>query len=247
MSHTRILYQFPISHYCEKSRWQMDHKGLSYVTRNLLPGTHRLQTRWMANVDTLPVLRDGKRAVGDSTKIAYYLEKYYPQKPLIPTAGEARQKVIELEQQFDRYGVYVRRWIYGLMLGRSDVLNVMFDPYHLPAWIKRLMVPMMERGLVQLYGIRPDRVEAARVKVMEGLALIEECIKGDPDRYLVGDQLTLADITAASLYAPLLVPPGTPWATLGEAPLPADVRAALQPVHDSVAGRWVMRRYQQDR
>ena len=71
MSQTRILYQFPISHYCEKSRWQLDHKGLPYVTRNLLPGPHRLRTPLMANIDTLPVLRDGKRTVGDSTRIAY--------------------------------------------------------------------------------------------------------------------------------------------------------------------------------
>ena len=70
----RILYQFPISHYCEKSRWQLDYKGLAYRTRNLLPGPHRLRTQWMARINTLPVLRDGQRVVGDSTKIAYYLE-----------------------------------------------------------------------------------------------------------------------------------------------------------------------------
>ncbi|MFN3712697.1 MAG: glutathione S-transferase family protein [Alcanivoracaceae bacterium] len=247
MSQTRILYQFPISHYCEKSRWQMDHKGLPYVARNLLPGPHRIRTRLMANIDTLPVLRDSKRVVGDSTKIAYYLEKYYPDKPLIPATGDARQRVIELEQQFDRYGIYVRRWMYGLVLGQAAVMDAMFDPYHLPAIIKRLLVPVTERGVAKLYGIRPDRVEAARVKVMEGLAQIDDCIKGNPDRYLVGDSLTLADIAAAALYAPLLAPPGTPWDMMPFEQQPDAVRAALQPIRDSAAGQWVLRRYQQDR
>ena len=80
----RILYQFPVSHYCEKTRWQLDYKGLDYRPRNLLPGPHRLRTQWLARINTLPILRDGDRTVGDSTKIAYYLEKYYPTRPLVP-------------------------------------------------------------------------------------------------------------------------------------------------------------------
>ncbi len=60
----RILYQFPISHYCEKTRWQLEHKGLDYRTRNLLPGPHRLRTQWLARINTLPILRDGDRTVG---------------------------------------------------------------------------------------------------------------------------------------------------------------------------------------
>lgn len=247
MSEDRILYQFPVSHYCEKNRWQMDYKRLPYETKNLLPGPHRLRTRMLANINTLPILRDGKRVVGDSTKIAYYLEKYYPGRPLIPAMGEARQQVIELEQQFDRYGVAVRRWVYGLLLGQPQVMDAMLDPYGLPKWFKRLLVPITERGVAQLYGIRPEKMAAAAEKVHEGLALIDKCIKGDPDRYLVGNQLTLADIAAASIYAPLLAPAGTPWDGLALAQQSQEVRDALEPIHASAAGQWVLRRYQRDR
>ena len=86
----RVLYQFPISHYCEKTRWQLTCKGLAFTASNLLPGPHRLRSQWMARINTLPILRDGERVVGDSTKIAYYLEKYYPSLPLLPTEAEAR-------------------------------------------------------------------------------------------------------------------------------------------------------------
>ena len=34
------LYQFCISHYCEKARWALDYKGINYQTVNLLPGQH---------------------------------------------------------------------------------------------------------------------------------------------------------------------------------------------------------------
>ncbi len=32
----RVLYQFPLSHYCEKARWLLDHKELDYVAHNLI-------------------------------------------------------------------------------------------------------------------------------------------------------------------------------------------------------------------
>jgi hypothetical protein len=37
---TRILHQFPISHYCEKTRWNLDAKQLEYRVKNQLPGPH---------------------------------------------------------------------------------------------------------------------------------------------------------------------------------------------------------------
>ena len=37
----RILYQFPLSHFCEKARWMLDYKELEYVAQNLMPGAHR--------------------------------------------------------------------------------------------------------------------------------------------------------------------------------------------------------------
>ena len=32
-----VLYQFPISHYCEKVRWALAYKSISYQKINLLP------------------------------------------------------------------------------------------------------------------------------------------------------------------------------------------------------------------
>lgn len=247
MAENRVLYQFPISHYCEKARWMLDRKGLVYRERNLLPGSHRLFTRARSGVNTLPVLRDGKRLVGDSTRIAYYLEKYYPDIPLLPDAPDARQQVIELEQQFDRYGTHVRRWLYGQLLGRSNVMKVFYGPYRLPALVQRVLEPVTEKGVARLYRISPESVAHSWQRLQEGLSLIESRIKGDPDARLVGQQLTLADIAAASLYAPLLIPQGTPWDAMSEEKMPALLREQIAALRARPAGQWVMRRYEKDR
>ncbi|MCK0154952.1 glutathione S-transferase family protein [Alcanivorax sp. S6407] len=243
----RILYQFPISHYCEKTRWQLDHKGLDYQIRNLLPGPHRLRTRLMARIDTLPILRDDRRTVGDSTKIAYYLEKYYPQRSLLPAAPDQRARVIELEQQFDRLGVDVRRWLYGQIIDRPEVMQAMLNPYGLPGVVQSVLTPLTREGVRRLYRIEPKAVMRSEQRLEEGLQLLEQILAKGKGDYLVGDQLTLADVAAASLLAPLLSPAGTPWDIIDENSHPPALQVQLQKLRERPAGQWVMARYAGDR
>ena len=72
----RVLYQFPLSHYCEKARWLLDFKDLEYSVKNLFPATHRLLTLWKANSTTVPLVKDGKEWIGDSTELAFYLDAF---------------------------------------------------------------------------------------------------------------------------------------------------------------------------
>lgn len=243
----RILYQFPISHYCEKTRWQLDYKGLEYRPRNLLPGPHRLRTQWLARINTLPILRDGDRTVGDSTKIAYYLEKYYPERPLVPVDADSRGPVIELEQQFDRIAVHVRRWLYGQILDRPETMAAMLDPYGLPGPVKRSLLPLIREGVRRLYVIKPKAVVYSERRVEEGLALVEESLRRGAGDYLVADRLTLADISAAALMAPLVGPPGTPWDLFDGVDLPPSLQKKLDDMRARPAGQWILERYRSDR
>lgn len=240
----RILYQFPISHYCEKTRWQLDYKELAYTTRNLIPGPHRLRAQWLARINTLPILRDHKRTVGDSTKIAYYLEKYYPERPLLPENSDQRARVIELEQQFDRIGVHVRRWLFGQVIDRPELLEAMLAPYELPESAARVMAPVLREGLRRFYGLQPKAVMRSEQRLQEGLAQLEEQLAKGKGDYLVGDRFSLADITAASLLGPLLGPAGSPWDIFDDSKLSPALQAQLQALRERPAGQWVLARYQ---
>ena len=88
----RVLYQFPLSHYCEKARWLLDHKELDYVAHNLIPGFHRAFTYFKSGQYLLPMLKDGKRWIADSTQIALYLDATYPEHTLLRRDEQLRDQ-----------------------------------------------------------------------------------------------------------------------------------------------------------
>lgn len=246
----RTLYQFPISHYCEKARWILDAKGLPYTVKNLMPGLHRrVTTRLVKGRGSVPVLVDGAVALGDSTEIALHLERTHPSPALLPAPGPERDRALELENFFDEVGVHVRRWSYGHILDSgADLGHLMFREYGAPQrWLGRLMVPLIKPILRRQYRIFPPQVEESRVKVLEGLDRLERELGGDPSRYLVGSSLTIADITAASLLASLVLAEGSPYAPGPKFLMPKAIGQMAEEVRARPAGQWLLRRYQQDR
>jgi len=247
----RVLYQFPISHYCEKTRWNLDAKGLSYVIENLVPGWHALTTRRIAHIGTVPVLIDRGTVIGDSAAIAAHLERTYPERPLLPADAAARARALELEAYFGkRAGKAVRQWMYGHLGERPGAMaEVALEAY--PPGVRRigkLAAPLLERAMRRLYRLDPEGVARARVTLLEVLDRVETETGRDPARYLVGDALSIADIAAAALLGPLVAPPGSPWAvTAGADRVPAAITAFRAELAGRPAWAWVLGRYAHDR
>jgi glutathione S-transferase len=246
------LYQFPISHYCEKTRWNLDAKGLSYRIENLLPGPHRQVTKRLTKGQrgTVPVLVDGGTVVSDSTDIALHLEQAHPSTPaLIPASGPERERVLELEAYFDEAGKHVRRWVYStLFTSGADVKPLMFGAFPLPLRLfGHALFPLIKWGIRRQYTLTPPKVEESRVKILEGLDRLEREIQGDPSRYLVGASLSIADITAASLFSPLVAAEGSPYAVQPGEVVPPEIAGFRAAVLARPAGQWLLRRYQEDR
>ncbi len=249
----RKLYQFPISHYCEKTRWNLDAKGLSYDIENLMPGAHRMVTKRLTKGGrgTVPVLVDRGVVVADSTEIALHLERTYPSTPaLVPVTGSERERVLELEAYFDETaGKHVRRWAYAhLFAGNADIAPLMFGGFPTPLrLLGRALLPVIKQVIRRQYQLTPPKVEESRVKLLEGLERLEREIQGDPSRYLVGSSLSIADLAAASLYGPLLAPEGSPYALRPGEVVPPAIAELRATVLARPAGQWVLRRYQEDR
>ncbi len=243
----RVLYQFPISHYCEKTRWNLDAKGLPYHVENLVPGFHMLTTRRLGGLGTVPVLLDGGTIVGDSAAIAAHLERAYPARPLLPASEPLRARALELEAYFGKHaGRAVRQWMYAQMAPqRGAIAQVVLGGY--PRAVRlggRVVAPLLEAAMRRTYRLNAEGIVRSRRTLGEVFDRLEGEIAGDPARYLAGDALSIADIAAASLLGPLVAPPGSPWRDVG--PSPAAIDALRAELGGRPAWAWVTARYARD-
>lgn len=241
------LHQFPLSHYCEKIRWVLDYKGLRYDLNNQFPGAHALVNRRLVGRTTVPLLVDGHHAIGESSAIALYLDDQFPDRRLIPVSGEERNRVLALEGFFDQQaGPAVRRYVYGFVLRRPSLFSkVFFTGYgRMLQALGHVTSSFIAKQIAKMYKVGGDSASESLALIDASFARLEELIEDDPDAYLVGSQLTLADITAATLLGPLIAPSGSPWTMEIDVP---EVLALREKLRARPGGRWVLARYERDR
>ncbi|AXI02337.1 glutathione S-transferase family protein [Aquirhabdus parva] len=211
----RTLYQFPLSHYCEKARWLLDYKELDYVARNMIPGPHRLSTRWHASSDTLPMLHDDNVWIADSSEIALYLDGVYAEKPLISSDPKERTSTIKLDKKATELGYHVRRWMFLYLLEEPHTIDIVIGEKGLMRTFRPISAFMLKQGMRQLYKINPEKAEQSKQKLSQLINEIEAALLANgadgKQGYLVGKTFSLADIAVCAMAAPIFGPVGTPW------------------------------------
>lgn len=241
-----VLWQFRASHYNEKARWALDWKGVPHVRRSLLPGWHMpraLALTWQTQVPVLVL--DGGEVVADSTRIIARLEAMRPDPPLYPADETDRRRALELEDYFDeRLGPHIRRAFFFESLDHTDYMVSLFASGE-PALTQSLYRAFFPVGRVLMrtaMGIDAARAERSRQKMAEALDRLEAEI--GPSGYLVGDRFTVADLTAAALLAPLLMPREFPYPF----PKPPEAVARLRAAYASrPAFAWAADMYRRHR
>jgi glutathione S-transferase len=221
------LYQFPISHYCEKIRWALAYKGLNYRTRNLLPGLHVRQTRRLSDNPMVPILVHDVRVLQNSRDIISYLDETFPDHPLTPGDPEQRRQALEWEDYLDReIGIHLRRYCYSVLLEHPSVLIPFFThrgPWYGPLLL-RLGFPVLRQRMRRFLNIKEATAATSRKRLLRAVHRIGKHLQGRG--YLVGEGFTRADLTAAALLGPLAMPTqyGLPW----PASMPAEIDRLAQ-------------------
>ncbi len=251
MSESRpTLWHISVSHYSEKVRWAFDHKEVPHSRRAVtIPGTHIpasiLLTRGASH--TFPVLElDGQR-IGDSTEIIAALEEHFPGRPLYPADPEDRRRALELEDFFDEeLGPHIRLLAFH-ELGR--------DRERFEAVIERTTPGPLTRiggGAVAYartytglrFGVRDEQAaELAREKIVAGLDRLEAELGSS--EYLVGGSFGVADLSAASLFYPLVLPTEGPLS--GDEPPPKGLERFREPLKERSGYRWIEEMFRQHR
>lgn len=206
---SRVLYQFPISHYCEKIRWAMDYKGLDYSLKNLFPGLHLRTTKKMAPKTYVPILLDHGEQVQNSHVILNYLDDKYPEKSLTPTDPEQLGEALAWEKYCDvEIGVHVRRFGYHYLLDEPKTVIPFFTqggPWWGPLFFK-LFFSKLEPIMRKVMSIDEVGANKSKERIQQAIDKLDAAYADK--EFLVGDQFSRADLAAAALLAPLIMPQG---------------------------------------
>jgi glutathione S-transferase len=209
------LIHVPVSHYSEKARWALDLKRVPHIRRWPPGGLHPLVSfiATRGQHDTVPVLTLDGEAIGDSTAIIRRLEERYPEPSLYPEGEADLRRALELEDFFDEeLGPYIRRWGYHHMTQDPELLTELTA--HQMQFLPEAAVAAAKPGLRLFLNLRfstegGERARSAEEKVVAALDRLEAELDGR--EYLVGGRFTVADLTAAALLYPLVIPPQIAW------------------------------------
>ncbi|CAM2064485.1 Glutathione S-transferase family protein [Sulfidibacter corallicola] len=205
---TVVLYQFMVSHYCERSRWTLDFKQVPYHLVNWIPGPHIKQARGLGfNRSQVPILDyQGQRMQG-SDVVARFLEERHPERPLWLDSEAGRAEINTWQKRIDEeIGVPLRALIYGdLMKHRNTVIDLWCQEKGLGSrMLCHLLYGTLKKKLVYYCRLAPEFRADHVEKLARGLDELDEAY--GERAFLVGDRFTFADLSAAALAAPLIMP-----------------------------------------
>jgi len=233
-----VLHQFQFSHYNEKARWALDFKGVGHVRHSLLPGPHMVPIMRLSGQKSVPVLCFGTEVVAGSDRIIDELEKRFPEPPLYPAAEEQRQQAVETARWFDdEVGPHIRRAYFFDVLPGSTWAAECFTIGRgsLTKAIYRTVFPGIRA--VMMRDMKIDAPGAALGIDRTKEAFDRVANESAPTGYLVGDRFSVADLTAASLLSPAVMPPQFSYAV--PEPRPAGLQRWLARWIDHPGAEWV--------
>ena len=245
---TVVLWHIEISHYNEKARWALDYKRIPHERRVPMPGLHGFRAMVLTRgaQRRLPVVKlNGGRPIGDSTAIIAALEEYAPEPALYPADPGERARALELEDFFDeQLAPALRRFVWHHTLPDTDatVASLFTTPSPVRERLLRATAPMVRPVVRRDYDVTDETAARARDQVVAAMDRVEAELGSSG--YLAGDSFTVADLTAASLFTPVLAPPERPYVPRALAPTVMELREEL---NARPGGEWVTEMYARHR
>jgi glutathione S-transferase len=241
------LYTFAMSHYSEKIRWMLDHVGLPYRERCMTPAFHMLPALWMGKrgQTTLPILRTPDTAIQDSPRIIDWLSRHHGPLDVLPTVHA--KAIREVEQRFDGIGKDVARLLYAKSFGVADAHIVkLWTDFASPfeAMVIRRGYGFIRWAFRRKLSITEKRAVIAKQRIDEVVAWLDAQLS-DGRTYLVGGAFSVADLTAASLLAPIACPRQHP--VYGDLAFQRSMQGATQPWQKHRVMAWVREIYDRHR
>lgn len=207
-----VLHQFRFSHYNEKVRWALDHKRVAHRRRSYLPGMHVLPMLRLTGQKQVPVWCEDGRAIAGSAAIIADLERRHPQPALLPVDPDERARAVEIQRCFDDdVGGPLRAAAFHEWLADGGYMTALFAGHAgaLTRGTYRATFPLLRAVMRADMQLTPERAAEGLARAAEAFDFV--AAHAGPRGYLVGDRFTLADLAAAAILAPAVLPPEFPY------------------------------------
>jgi cytochrome P450 len=242
--HPYRMICYGVSPWTEIARWVMDRRGVEYAEESHVPMLHVFFVR---NSDLLPGLVVPEKFLPNALEILNYWDAHSPASEKL-LAGSVSDMSALIDRFYNTTGIAARRWAYFYALTDRKVTLKCWQQ-GAPAWervVSSVLFPVMRWIMRKGLHLTPMAPTESMTEIDACFRMIEQRLS-DGRRYLMGDTLTAVDIIFAALMGPAILPDGYggPLPTLDEAP-PA-MREGVLRLRDTVAGRFVLRLYGEDR
>jgi glutathione S-transferase len=246
-----VLWQLEISHFSEKVRWALDFKQVDHVRRSPFPGMHIAIALWLTGGEakTFPILQIDGRTIADSTGAIAALEEYEPEPALYPADPAERERALALEDYFDeQLGPHSRLLPFYELLSDPDLFaELAANSVPGPLAKAPALVGGYARGYTRIrWGAGNDEAAvSARAGIVAALDRLEAELAANGGDYLVGESFSVADLTAAALFYPIVGPEGGPIPP--EQPMPAGFEQFREGLSARPGFAWVEETYRRHR
>jgi glutathione S-transferase len=243
------LITLSISPFNELARWSLAHAGVSYREEPQGLVIHTIASRRVGGNGTTPVLVADDEVVPESAEIAEFADRRAAFGRRLFPEGADGQEVRELVRRFgEELGPASRRVIWRHLIHDIDFACRYWQQGLSPRqarWQPRMMKlarPMAKRAMkldAQELEAAPGIVRSYFEEVAERLA--------DGGR-IVGDSITAADISFASMASPAILPDqGYPVRLPQPEDFPEDVARTIRELRALPAGQYALRLYREER
>ena len=192
------LYQIEVSPYCDKIRRVLNYKKQAYEIDEI----SAFSIKKVASIGKVPALLHDEILIQDSTQIFYHLEERFPEPELIPKDPKLRALCHFFEDWADESLYYYDLAIHFSLRENEARINDIAE--HEKGWRKiffQKMGPTFARKQVNAQGVGLKPREMLLEDIERHITCVSDYL-GDGSDWLVGDNITLADIAVfVQMYA----------------------------------------------
>tara|TARA_Y100001970_G_scaffold86453_1_gene109031 strand:- start:5013 stop:5744 length:732 start_codon:yes stop_codon:yes gene_type:complete len=207
------LYQFKHSAFCLKTRMALHAKKLNYRVEEVKPGIGQIEIFQISGQKQLPVLMDdNNQIINDSSNICEYIDKKNNNNPLFPKDPMhfIQSKMIE-DWADTTMASFCKKALIKSALENPKLRSALL-PEDSPRTIKGIMDNIPFKNFNKISNIiLSNKNNLEFQKILESLSksLVNE-------KFIIGDQLSIADISIASQLSLLKFPDSSGPTLTGE-------------------------------